>query len=73
MNNDTIRRDDLKPVSRFEALPADVRRVLARAAARGAANSTPAIQAAVGADWIMVPSKRGLRQVVVTATRAFVI
>ncbi len=73
MNNDTIRRDDLKPVSRFEALPADVQAILKRAASRGAANSTPAILAAVGADWIMVPSKRGLRQVAVTATRAFVI
>jgi hypothetical protein len=55
----------------FDALSSEIQKVLKRAASRGAANSTPEIFASVGRDWLMVPSKKGLRQVVVTAERAY--
>jgi hypothetical protein len=74
MTNAAMSRDDMKPrtdTHDFDQLSAEVQKVLKRAASRGAANSTPEIFAAVGRDWLMVPSKRGLRQVVVTAERAF--
>lgn len=55
----------------FDALPADVQAVLKRAASRGAANLPNGMTLRIGADWLMVPVKGGVRQVAVGMTRAF--
>lgn len=71
---DTLRRDDFAPASdtaHFDALDTASQIVLRRAASRGAANCTPEMFECVGRDWLMVPSKLGPRQVVVTESRAF--
>lgn len=76
MTNDILSRlsrpdNRLACESAFDSLDPEHQKVLRRAAGRGAANSTPELAAAVGRDWLMVPSKRGLRQVVVTAERVW--
>ncbi len=71
---DGLTRSDMRPftdLTNFERMSPATRAILKRAASRGAANSTPDAFVEVGQDWLMVPSKRGKRQVVITATRAF--
>ena len=60
----------LKPLTAFERYAESTQAILKRAATRGTANSTPEAFADVGRDWVMVETKKGLRQVVITAKRA---
>lgn len=71
MTQDSLRRDDLVAAPIFDTLPADVQTVLKRAANRGTANGPDDLREIVDRDWIMVPTKKGQRQVVVTAGRAY--
>lgn len=68
---DTLSRDDLKPHNPFQALAPATQKVLKRAASHGRSTLTPEMVKEIDRDWIMVPSKKGLRQVVCNSTRAF--
>lgn len=69
---DTLSRSDIKPVSHFASLSADLQRLLKRAASYGRVSHEALSREAVGdRDWIMVPSKRGLRQVVIEVGKAY--
>jgi hypothetical protein len=71
MTNDTLSRDDMKPVNAFDSLPKGIKAVLKRAAAKGASYGPDDIREIVGRDWIMVPTKKGLCQVAVKAGLAY--
>jgi len=64
---DSLRRDDMKSWLPLSGLPADIQAALLRAASRGRAK----LPSPMADQWFMVPSKRGLRQVAVSGTRAF--
>jgi hypothetical protein len=71
---DSLSRDDLKPFCPFAPLRLSsepTKRALKRAASHGVAILTPAMVQEIDRDWIMVPSKKGLRQVVCNTRRAF--
>jgi hypothetical protein len=72
---DTLRRD-MKPATHLESFSPETQKALARAATRGAANLTEAQAAEIGErvnlpGWLMVPTKRGERQIAVSTGRAF--
>lgn len=75
MTNDSLKRDDMartvlyasSDLNRFTDYPADMQKALARAASRGAAN----LPRELPAGWLMVPTKRGAKQVIVSGSRAF--
>jgi len=71
---DSLRREDLDQTTPYEGLSESTQTVLRRAASyrRPRACQLTTEQAAeVDCDWLMVPSKRGLRQVVVSAGKAW--
>jgi hypothetical protein len=70
---DKLSRDDIKNTDLFGQLASEIQVILNRAAMRGAANGPDDLRTIVGCDWIMVPTKMGQRQVVVTAGRAYLI
>lgn len=69
-----LSRDDMKPRSRthvFDALPDNVKRLLIKAATKGLVESTAEMLACIEYDWLMVPTKKGLVQVVIRVGKAF--
>ncbi len=65
---DSLRRDDLCASNAFAGHDYDTRVALKRAATRGAAN----LPRDIGVGWIMVPTKKGVRQVAFDGLRAWV-
>lgn len=73
---DSLVRDDLmgSQTAVYDRLPAAVQKVLLRAASRGRAAAAVGLLAPVAEEcggWLMVPSRRGLRQVVISEGVAF--
>lgn len=69
-NTDSLKRDDMQTPSAFEAFEAlapAMRQSLRRAASRG----TASLPHELGEGWIMVPLRKGRRQVAYKGARAW--
>ena len=67
-STDSLKRDDSRVLSAFDAHTPRMRQALRRAAARGSAN----LPAELGEGWLMVPTRNGSRQVAYQGSRAWV-